>query len=250
MNSILRKTAVQSAAVRQLETGNRVNISGIAATTGIPRGEVSSILNSAGNPKTTDTECRQNITSRILSAWHHDPRFISANGRPRNLKIFGAGPTFESLVKEYGQGIPIRAMFDELRRLEAIEVRAFSQRVFPKMSLAINRRITRQRIHDVDTTISGLIAYLQGFSDIAFVEKVSGAKMWSGAVPAIRNKSRTNAGVLLRELHKKMALKLARHGLVDTRKTAHLSVTIIYSETRNRVAKRPFKSRRNFRRGD
>ncbi len=48
VNSILRTAAVHTAAARQLKDSDRVNISGIAAVTGISRGEVSRILHSGG----------------------------------------------------------------------------------------------------------------------------------------------------------------------------------------------------------
>ena len=131
VNLILRTAAVQSAAVRQLQDSNRVNISGIAAITGIPRGEVSRILKSRGSfTAIGETQVRQNITSRILSAWHCDPDYLTADRRPRDLKIFGGGPTFESLVRAYGQGIPVRAILDELKRVGAVQVLASSQKIF------------------------------------------------------------------------------------------------------------------------
>ena len=44
LHSIFREAAVRTVAARQLELSPRVNISGIAASTGIPRAEISRIL--------------------------------------------------------------------------------------------------------------------------------------------------------------------------------------------------------------
>jgi hypothetical protein len=176
VNLILRTAAAQSAAVRQLENSNRVNISGISALTGIPRGEVSRILNCSGSLTTGAIQGRQNITGRILSAWYCDPRYLTADRRPRNLKIFGSGPTFESLVKAHGQGIPIRAILDELERVGAVRLLASSQKILPKMPLAINARITHKRIRQVDAATDNLFLCL-----------------WSGRVPRVRGKSGPNA---------------------------------------------------------
>ena len=44
LHRIMRQAAVRSVAARQLEDSHRINISGIAATTGIPRAEISRIL--------------------------------------------------------------------------------------------------------------------------------------------------------------------------------------------------------------
>jgi hypothetical protein len=247
-NLILRTAAVQSAAMRQLENGNRVNISGIAAITRIPRGEVSRILNSSGSLTIGAIKGRQNITSKILSAWHRDPNYLTASRRPRNLKIFGVGPTFESLVRKYGQGIPVRAVLDELKHVGAIQLLTSSQKIIPKMSLAINPRITYKKISDLDATTDELFLRLPSFSDSAFVEKVSGTKVWSGRVPLIRRKFGANAMALLRELQTELALKKAKHHPEDEQHMARLSVKIVYSEASAELAKHSLKSRRNFRR--
>jgi hypothetical protein len=247
-NLILRTAAVQSAAVRQLENSNRVNISGIAAITGIPRGEVSRILNSGGTLTSGAIKGRQSITSKILSAWHRDPNYLTATRRPRNLKIFGGGPTFESLVRRYGQGIPIRAVLDELKRVGAIQLLTSSQKILPKMPLAISPRITYKTISDLDATTDDLFLCLPSHSDSAFVEKVSGTKVWSGRVPQARRRLGPNAIALLRELQTKLALNKAKHHSADGQQVAHLSVKIVYREARAQLAKHSLKSRRNFHR--
>jgi hypothetical protein len=176
VNLILRTAAVQSAAVRQLEEGNRINISGIAAITGIPREEVSRILNSSESLASGAMEARQNVLSKILRAWHCDADYLTAARRPRDLKIFGGGQTFESLVKTYGQGIPIRAILDELKRVGAIQLLTSSQKIRPKRSIAINPRITYKKIRDFDAATDSVYFCLRSRSDAAFVERVFGAR--------------------------------------------------------------------------
>jgi hypothetical protein len=247
VNLILRTAAVQSAATRQLEYSNRVNIAGISALTGIPRGEVSRILNSRKG-LTGALQGRQNIANRILSAWHCDPDYLTAGRRPRGLKIFGVGPTFESLVKTYGQGIPIRAILDELKRVGAIELLTSSQKILPKMPLAINSRITYERIRVLDATTEDLLVCLLSPSDPAFVEKVSGTKVWSGREPLVRRKLGPNAIALVQELQSKLAPKKPKRRPKDARKVAQLSVKIVYSEADAQLAKHLLESRRNFHR--
>jgi hypothetical protein len=248
VNSILRSTAVQSAALRQLEDSARVNISGIAAITGIPRREVSRILNSIGSLAIGPIERHQNTASRVLSAWHHDPRFLTASRRPRDLKIFGDGPSFESLTRKYGQGIPVRAVVDELKRVGAIELLTSSQKIHLKKPFAINPRITLKTIKDFAAAVDGLFSCLPSFSDPVFVEKVSGTKAWSGPVPLVRRKFGPNAFALLRELQNKLAIKQGKHRSEDSEQVAHLTVTIVYTEGRVRLEKPRLKSRRNFHR--
>jgi hypothetical protein len=145
VNSILREAAVRGAARRQLENEKRINISGIAAATGVSRGGISRILRDGYAAPERIDDRHQNPANRILTAWHRDPRFLTSNRLPAALKLYGRGATFESLVKQYGRGIPTRAVFDQLTGIGAIELRA-SQQVFPKVSVAVDRRITPQMI--------------------------------------------------------------------------------------------------------
>jgi hypothetical protein len=141
VNSISREAAVRGAAGRQLEDEKRVNISGIAAATGVSRGEISRILRDGHTAPEPIDDRHQNPANRILTAWHRDPRFLTSNRLPAALKLYGRGATFESLVRQYGRGLPTRAVFDQLTRIGAIEIRA-SRQVSPKMSVAVDRRIT------------------------------------------------------------------------------------------------------------
>jgi hypothetical protein len=144
-NSILREAAVRGAAKRQLEDKKRINISGIAAATGVSRGEISRILRDGHAARELIDDRHQNPANRILAAWHRDPRFLTSNRLPAALKLYGRGATFEFLVRKYGRGLPTRAVFDQLTRIGAIELRA-SQQVSPKMSVAVDRRITPKMI--------------------------------------------------------------------------------------------------------
>lgn len=145
LHSMLREAAVRSAACRQLEHERRINISGIAATTGISRGEISRILKYGEIATDKVSNGRQNPINRILAAWHSDSRFLTANQLPAELDLYGRGFTFESLVRRHGRGIPVRAIFDELTRIGAVELTA-SQKIFPKTSVAVNRQITPEVI--------------------------------------------------------------------------------------------------------
>ena len=145
LHSMLREAAVRSAVGQQLEDERRVNISGIAATTGISRGEISRVLKYGEIATDKVSNGRQNPINRILAAWHSDTRFLTANKLPAELDLYGRGFTFESLVRRHGGGIPVRAIFDELTRIDAVELTA-SQKIFPKTSVAVNRRITPEVI--------------------------------------------------------------------------------------------------------
>ena len=145
---MFREAAVKSAATRQLESLNRVNISGIAATTGIPRSEISRILKAATETATRADaliDGQRQSTNRILAAWHEDPKFTGSNGQPAELKMYGRGATFESLAKKYGRGIPTRALLDELLRAGAIELLS-TQKLRAKTSMTVDRGMSVKAI--------------------------------------------------------------------------------------------------------
>ena len=139
VNSLLRECAVKYVVAQQLGEVSRVNISGVAAMTGISRAEISRILKMTDIDTSQGAGLRESPTDRVLRAWRQDPKFMTSNGGPKALRIYGRGPTFESLVKAYGRGIPIRAFFDELKRVGAIELRE-SKEVIPRKTWEINRR--------------------------------------------------------------------------------------------------------------
>jgi Family of unknown function (DUF6502) len=124
LTSVLREAAVRSVATQQLEVSHRINISGIAATTGIPRAEISRILKAKPSSTRQDTNRHQQATNRVLAIWCQDQRYTTSVGQPAVLKIYGRGATFESLAKKHGHGIPTRAILDELVRRGAVEVRS------------------------------------------------------------------------------------------------------------------------------
>src|SRR5882757_3221096 len=92
-NFICRDRTIMLEDARYFSSRNssgRINISGIAATTGISRGEISRILKHYGSIATDKvSNGRQNPINRILAAWHSDTRFLTANKLPAELDLYG-----------------------------------------------------------------------------------------------------------------------------------------------------------------
>jgi hypothetical protein len=188
LSSILREAAVRNLAAQQLEAACRPSISGIAASTGIPRGEISRILKKTTSSIEQNTGRHQQSTSKVLGAWCKDPKYTTANGRPADLKIYGRGATFETLVKSHGNGIPTRAMLDELRRRRLIEVRS-SQEIRLSTIMSPERRITPQAIKAFgDRATEVLTIMLQNIrhaKSCVNIGSISG-KMSPNSIPLIR----------------------------------------------------------------
>ena len=126
VHSILREAAVLSAVSLQLADAGRVNISGIAATTGLHRGNIAN-LNSARAPQ---IKC-DHRTDKQSTEFGFPTRDRAASGRSAELKIYGRGrPRF---FASYGRGIPTGRL-DELIR-PAIDVRPHENSCTLSMSI-------------------------------------------------------------------------------------------------------------------
>jgi hypothetical protein len=141
--SLLRKASIRQAAKRQTGVTKRLSISRISVVTGISRREISRQLKSGSGPNSLGIP-HESLVSRIMRAWHSDPKF-SQLGRAQALKLYGRGATFESLVRLYGRGLPIRAVLDELVLREAIET-VSGQFITPRKSLATPARSIQKEL--------------------------------------------------------------------------------------------------------
>jgi uncharacterized protein DUF6502 len=250
VNSILRECAVKYVVARQLEEASRVNISGVAAMTGISRAEISRILKMTDTDISQSAARRESPTARVLRAWRQDPRFMTANGAPKALKVYGRGPTFESLVKAYGRGIPIRAFFDELTRVGAIEMRA-SKEIIPRKSWEISRRNAVRNISAIGCGFNNLIS--SASKGIRHPDgsgnREGNERVWSGAVPLIKEKSLGQTREIFIEVHNLLMRYKATPNLSrKSPKAATLTVTIVLSEAPDKSMNRSRHGRRNFRR--
>ncbi|MDP2324169.1 MAG: DUF6502 family protein [Gammaproteobacteria bacterium] len=112
--------------------GRPTNVSRVSILTGVSRKEVArvrALLEQEADPlpnKTTDA-------TRLLSGWHQDPEFVSAQGVPRILPAEGEGASFSTLWQRYGGDIPLTSMRKELERAGAITT-------LPDGALRVERR--------------------------------------------------------------------------------------------------------------
>jgi hypothetical protein len=254
LHSILREAAVRTVAARQMEVARRVNISGIAASTGIPRAEISRILKLNAHSSQRVSDLQQQSTNRILAVWHQDPKFTTPGGKPADLKIYGRGATFETLVRIYGRGIPTRAMLDELTRASAAEVLS-SGLVRVKTSVAVERGVTPRVIRSFGDRASELLStMLQNMRNPEspnFVASISESCVSPATMPLFRKELASKGADFLTDLHDSLCRETTdalakRHSSRGSR----VSVTIYCHETPSKAKskKEPVKKRRNFRR--
>jgi hypothetical protein len=251
---ILRQAIVRGLAAKQIECGRRINISGIAASTGISRAEISRILQNARDPKVPTDDLKQQSTNRILAAWHQSPRFTNPNGHAADLKIYGSGATFESLVKKHGGGIPTRAMLDELARTGAIEVLPF-QKVRAKTSVAVDGGISPRAVRAFGNRaaelLSTMLLNMRNPDRARFIASASSTSVFPDALPLIRKMVSKKGADFVAEIQDDLltgppALRASRNAPAPQR----VSVTVFYhEESRTKVSEKSATTvRRNFRR--
>ena len=183
---ILRRRAVRRAAVRITKENGRGSNSRVAIITGLPRSEVARILLADEAPKVS--RLGQHPARKVLAGWYDNPIFLSENGDPAPLPIFGARRSFERLVALYSGGIPVRAMLDQLIQINAIEVLP-GQLVNAKSRVPIFTGLTSIAIRTIgdrtrdllDSLRSNLRAPIPLFEGTAVMSEVD-----AKAVPIIR----------------------------------------------------------------
>lgn len=254
LTSMFREAAVRSVAAQQREGSRRINISGISASTGIPRAEISRILKSSSSDVNLDSARGKQSTNKVLTAWHQNPKYTNANGQPADLRIYGRGMTFEKLVRSYGGGIPVRAMLDELTRTGAIEIKS-PQVVRIKSLVAIDRGVTPQVIKAFGDRSSELLATLlqnMRFPEASsFVASASGTGISQDAIPLIRKELATRGANFLADIEDILERNpVARRESNTITRPNSVSVTVFLHESGGKVPSGSQTSikRRNFRR--
>src|SRR5947207_1543492 len=97
--SELSKTVYVEVAVNQLgRRGRPATVSQAAVLTGLSRRDVRKLRDriEAGPPALKSSVTK---ASQVLSAWHLDPEFADAEGKPKLLPLKGAGATFATLLE-------------------------------------------------------------------------------------------------------------------------------------------------------
>lgn len=98
--------------------GRPTNGSRVAILTGLDRRDVRRLRKTTAKPV---LKGYQSKASQILSAWHHEPEFLDANGRPAPLAVDGEGMTFTKLMRRHAPALPVIAMIKELKNSQTIE---------------------------------------------------------------------------------------------------------------------------------
>jgi hypothetical protein len=144
-----------NAASRIARMGNaRLNLSGVAAMTGLSRAEVRRVASSGRQPKAPRLNRQRAL--RVLDGWHGDRDFLDKARRPRTLAFGSETGEFELLVQRHSGDIPPRAILRELQRLELVSVNG--QRIAVRRRSAKNQ--ARLKVENVANALTPLLAAL------------------------------------------------------------------------------------------
>lgn len=119
-SALARLAYVKAAQAATEPRGSRVNVSRIAAATGLTRVEVAALL--AEERGAPPRQQRGRVRAeRVLQGWWSDPRFLDRAGGPARLARKGARGSFATLVKLYsGDSHNAASILDELLRSQAV----------------------------------------------------------------------------------------------------------------------------------
>ena len=100
--------------------GRPTNTARVALMTGLSRREVARVKALLAGGASGD-DAPTNRISQILTAWHVDPAFLAADGKPAVLPLEGDGPSVATLLARYAGDMPHGAVVKELTQLELVE---------------------------------------------------------------------------------------------------------------------------------
>ena len=101
----------------------RINMSAVAAMTGLPRPEVKRLIGLGAKRDSSKASVqRPSGVERVISGWKSDAEFLDSRRRPKRLGRGKGAGTFDSLVSRYGQDVPSAAVLRELKRRAAVRV--------------------------------------------------------------------------------------------------------------------------------
>jgi hypothetical protein len=100
--------------------GRPTNNARVALITGLNRREVTRVRSVIAGA-TDGNETQPNRISQILTAWHTDPDFLDADGKPVMLAADGSRASLAELLKRYAGDVPHGALLKELTLLGLVK---------------------------------------------------------------------------------------------------------------------------------
>jgi hypothetical protein len=160
--ALATKLAFIRVAAENATLAKRLNVSAIAASTGLTRKEVRALLamlgESAPVPRRDITRQR---TVRVLQGWITDPAYHDRDGAPKALTMRGGDMSFEGLVRRFAGDVTPVSVFRELQRAGSVsKTRAGLVRL--RKQSTRQRGYSREVLGEIATQVADLAATLVG----------------------------------------------------------------------------------------
>lgn len=160
--ALASKLAFIRVAAENATIAQRLNVSAIAASTGLTRKEVRALLAMLGEaaplPRRDITRQR---TVRVLQGWITDPAYHDRDGAPKALPMRGGDMSFEGLVRRFAGDVTPVSVFRELQRAGSVS-KTRSGMVRVRKQSTRHRGYSREVLGDIATQVADLAATLVG----------------------------------------------------------------------------------------
>ncbi len=203
------KQAYVEVAEQQGGVGSRkVSTSRLSVVTGLTRKDVARIR-SLPDGDGGEAATRYHRAARVVTAWIREPAYSDGNGRPCDLAVDGAEPSFASLVRSFAGDVPHIAVLDELTRVGTVE-RTDDDRVHLVARAYLPRASEDDKLEILGTDVAGLIDTIAHNLDhegarARFQRKVYYDNMPEEALPKLRALTAKHGQALLELLDRWMS---------------------------------------------
>ncbi|MBL4869213.1 MAG: hypothetical protein JKY67_22860 [Pseudomonadales bacterium] len=121
--------------------GRKQSLSRISVLTGINRKDIAKIKKLQSHSMVEAQA--NNRASKVINGWLRDDEFLTPTGKPKKLSLDGKGASFTELVRRYSGDVPVKALLDELSRINAVNVTEKK-----KISLVVDAYIPVENIEE------------------------------------------------------------------------------------------------------
>jgi hypothetical protein len=197
-SEMAKRAFVDQALAERDSRGRPPNVSRIAVRTGLSRKEVARLMHKAsGNDRANHVPTETfhfHQAARVLQLWHSDARFVSSDGRPRDLPVEGSADSFVALVRVAGGDVPAGAVRAELLAAGAVsEVRDGVLRVLKREYVPenIGEELIAGLSLVVYPAIAGLAHNIEQHGRDTYIQRVAFTdRLIPAAVPLFRQVAR------------------------------------------------------------
>jgi hypothetical protein len=188
--------------------GRKQSTSRVSVVTGLSRKEVTRVRQ-LSRPDDSASREKYNRAARVIAAWQRENDYLDADGRPAPLPLTGPGANFSGLVKRFSGDVPVRAILDELLRVDAVE-RLKDGRICLLARAHVPKNSDTDKLHILGTDVGYLISTIDhnlksDSAEAFFQRKVAYDNLPDEALPDFRKLSAKKAQKLLENLDRWLA---------------------------------------------